>query len=750
MPFLPHARRLRVASPPSAARRMPACRPGGPSRPARSRLFHAVFAAFATTTVLVAGSVAAQAPDAETDDAKRLDEVMVTGTRQAYRGEFEPREVPQSELRIDATVLRDSGARDLVQALDLAASVARQNNFGGLWNSFALRGFVGDENLPSNYLVNGFNAGRGFGGPRDLSGIETVEVLKGPRAALLGRGEPGGTINLVTKRPTFDTAGELRVGVGRFDEWRADLDWTAPVGDALAVRFVGYRADAESFRDTIETRRQGLNPSLALRIGEATRLAYELEYSDQEIPFDRGVVAVNGELGVVPTRRFLGEPGDGPMQAEVLGHQLELQHDFSDDWSGLLGFTRRDTALEGFSTEAELTTSRQRLFVDGRTLTRQRRFRDYDADYRVLRGELSGRFEFAGMEHRLLLGADADEFGNDQVFLRARAPTLASNPSLAQLQAIDIFRPVYGQFPLPVPTPLTDRVETQESRGVFVQHQVGLTDRLDLRAGLRHDDFEQTLENRLNRTTQRQSASRTSPQAGVVYELTPDTAVYAAYGENFRPLSGASFDGTPFEPNQSRSLEAGIKFALLDGALDATASVFRLTQDNILVADPVNAGFSLAAGEAASRGFEFDLAGSPVEGVTVWASYAYVDAELSNDVLDPNFALPLREGDRLLNIPEHTLSLQVARDFAAGGRPLRLGGGLLHVGERLGEAGTTFELPSYTVLRAFAAWRFSEAITLSAEVDNLFDETYYTNSFSQLWVQPGAPRRLRLAASWRF
>ncbi|MBL8305190.1 MAG: TonB-dependent receptor plug domain-containing protein, partial [Rubrivivax sp.] len=355
--------------------------------------------------------------------------VTITGTRQAYQGDFLRLETPQAEQSIDSETLRASGAVDLTRALDLSASVARQNNFGGLWNAFALRGFVGDENLPSNYLVNGFNAGRGFGGPRDLSGIESVEVLKGPRAALFGRGEPGGTVNLVTKRPTFKTGGELRVSAGRFDAYRADADWTAPLSDAVAVRLVGFAEDAGSFRDTVKTRKHGASPSLAWRISPQSRLVYELEYSHQEIPFDRGVLAINGELGRVPPSRFLGEPGDGPLKADVAGHQFDFQHDFSKDWSALVGFTTRKTSLEGFSTEAELTTSRQRLLVDGRTLTRQRRFRDYDASYQVIRGEINGRFQLAGLQHRLMFGVDADRFENDQVFLRARAPTLASNPT---------------------------------------------------------------------------------------------------------------------------------------------------------------------------------------------------------------------------------------------------------------------------------------------------------------------------------
>ena len=189
------------------------------------------------------------------DQDSAIETLSIVGSRQAYQGNFSPLETPQSELKINSEALTNAGAIDLNQALDLSASVARQNNFGGLWNSFALRGFVGDENLPSNYLVNGFNAGRGFGGSRDLSGIESVEVLKGPRAALFGRGEPGGTVNLVTKRPTFDTTGEIKISAGSYDTYRADIDYTTPLTDDVAVRLVGFYENAGSFRDTIARKR---------------------------------------------------------------------------------------------------------------------------------------------------------------------------------------------------------------------------------------------------------------------------------------------------------------------------------------------------------------------------------------------------------------------------------------------------------------------------------------------------------------
>ncbi len=700
---------------------------------------------------------AGETPEIKISVARQVEAetIEVTARRQAYRGEFEPHEVPLAELVIGPEAIRDAGALDLNEALDLSASVARQNNFGGLWNSFALRGFVGDENLPSNYLVNGFNAGRGFSGPRDLAGIEAVEVLKGPRAALLGRGEPGGTVNLVTKRPTFDTAGELKFTVGSFDLTRVDADWTSPVNDRVAVRLVGFYEDAGSFRDTVETTKLGLYPSIAINLTPSTQLVYELEYTDQELPFDRGVVAVDNQLGVIPIETFLGEPGNGPMDATVIGHQLELQTVFSDTWSGLFGVNFRNTSLEGFDTAATLSGSRQFLLRDGQTLSRERRFRDYDAEYFVLRGEVSGEFQIGGLTHRVLIGADVDSFENDQVFLRARGGGIRpgedpSDPAVAErLQTIDIFDPVYGRFPLPSPGPLTDRVETQESVGFFIQDQISLTDRLDIRIGARFDDYQQELDNRRSGSVTEQSDTQVSPQFGLVYLLNGDVSLYASYGENFRPLSGG------LDPNTSTSTEVGVKFELNDGAMVGTATVFQVEQENIsTVDDNFNA---TAIGEAESRGFELDLSGELANGLTLWLSYSYVDAQTENDFNDPNFGVGIPAGQRLLNIPEHQLGVQLVKDFSDRGWPLSVGGGVLHVGERLGQFGdffgqglSDFELPDYTILRLFADYDVNDAFSLRVDIDNLTDEEYYTNSFASLWIQPGTPLSASVSAAYSF
>jgi iron complex outermembrane receptor protein len=391
-------------------------------------------------------------------------EITVTGIRQAYQGDFEAKEIPQAINTIDAEQLENNNILRLTDALDLNASVARQNTLGGLWDAFAIRGFAGDENLPSGYLVNGFNGGRGFGGQRDVAGIESIEVLKGPAAALLGRGEPGGTINIVTKQPLYgDILGSIALQYGSYDRVRAEADANLAIGENFSVRLVGYAEGAESFRDTIESNRRGFLPSVGLRLGDQTRLTYDLEWTRVAVPFDRGIVVLNNNFQTVPRNRFLGEPRDGDHVARAEAHQLRVQHDFNDKWNVQLGVSHRDTLLTGQSSDAELVRSRQKLFADGRSLSRQRRSRMYDSEHFVVRGEVSGEFDLGGMRHRILFGADYDKFENDQDFRRFRPPAVSGNPSDPAANIIDIVNPVYGRFPLPTPAPLTNRVDIQKS-----------------------------------------------------------------------------------------------------------------------------------------------------------------------------------------------------------------------------------------------------------------------------------------------
>ena len=96
--------------------------------------------AIAAGTLVAAACLAPAAPPALAGSGARevLEEVFVIGRRRAYQGNFAALENPSAAQLIDGELLREAGALNLNDALDLSASVARQNNFGGLWNSFSL------------------------------------------------------------------------------------------------------------------------------------------------------------------------------------------------------------------------------------------------------------------------------------------------------------------------------------------------------------------------------------------------------------------------------------------------------------------------------------------------------------------------------------------------------------------------------------------------------------------------------------
>jgi iron complex outermembrane receptor protein len=669
------------------------------------------------------------------------DTITVTGVRQSYRGNFALREIPQAIATIDDAVIEQNTILRLTDALDLNASVVRQNTLGGLWDSFAVRGFAGDENLPSGYLVNGFNAGRGFSGQRDVAGIERVEVLKGPAAAVLGRGEPGGSINLVTKQAELGrTFGTASLQYRSFDTVRAEGDANLSLTDGLSARLIAYAERGDTFRDRVEQKRWGFLPSIGLKLGDATRLTYDFEWTRVEVPFDRGIVVLNGNFALVPRTRFLGEPSDGDTVARATGHQLRLQHDFNSRWSLSVGASHRDTRLTGASSDAETLRSRQKLYVDGRSLSRQRRTRLYTSEHSVLRAEVAGEFDTGTFRHRVLIGGDFDYFDTDQLFTRYRGPVVTPATSDQAGYVLDLQNPAFGRFPPAVTAPITNRLDVQRTMGAYVQDQISLTDRLQLRVGGRYDDFLLRVDNRLTAVLGRRKRSRFSPQVGIVYELSKPLSLYAAYGEGYRANIGADAGGNVFEPETSKSIEAGVKLTALGGRLTGTLAAYQLEKTNVLATDTLNPGFSVAIGKARSRGIEADLNGRLPGGIDVLFSYAYTDAEARSRVLDPNFSFQIEPGDALINIPRHNLNMQAAQRFTFGTRNALLGAGVQYVGERKGETGTNFTLPSHTLFRVFGQADVIDGVQLFGSITNLFDEHWYANSYSPVWVQPGAPR----------
>ncbi len=661
-----------------------------------------------------------------------------SGEAAGAKSELPLRELPQSVRIVTRQAIDDLGATKLDDVLDYVGGVSRQNNFGGLWDNISIRGLPGNENTGMATLFNGFSSNRGFNAPRDLAGVQRIEFLKGTAAALYGSTEPGGTLNIVSKQPLWKSANSVEGYLGSYGLKRVALDSTGPLSENFAYRLNVAVEDRDSFRDTVNTQRRVLAPALTWKLGRGTVLDYSGEYLQQRAPLDRGVVAVNNQLGAIPVNRFLGEPADGNMKQSNSTHQFVLSHDWSANWRSRVALSLRDTSLNGFSTEPTA------LQANG-NLTRQRRFRDYTSDDIAIQAELQGTLKTGDVAHELLVGVERFRFNMDTVMRRV-------NPSAAAPYAINIFNPVYGQA---APTPLanTDTLEQQRNTALYFQDAIKLSPTWRVVAGLRVDNYEQSLLNRRTNVLASQSPSATSPRIGVSWLPTAQWTVYANAGRSFRPNVGSDSAARSFEPESGRALELGTKWESADQRIGATAALFDIQKSNVLTADPVNAGFSRAAGKIRSQGLEFDLTGQLTANWRVNASLVFNNVKVTQDNT-------LQVGGRLLNVPRVNGSvLAVYEDALANGQRYGIGGGITHVGKRLGQAYTqaeanagtaAFDLPAYTTAKLVAHWRLNPMLKLTLDIDNLFNTRHYTSSFSRVWVTPGASRTVTAGLQARF
>jgi iron complex outermembrane receptor protein len=681
------------------------------------------------------------APVAAGDEAQDKKVVEIKAQRQNYRSlsatgatktDTLLKDLPQAVRVLTADLLKDVGVTNLAGALDLSSGISRQSNLGGLWDSYAMRGFTGDPNFGSDYLVNGFSSSRGYNGLRDSASTNSVEVLKGPASALYGRGEPGGTVNITTKKPRFEPAYSVEASLGSYGNVRGAVDLTGAITDTLAYRLNAAHEKSDSFRDTVETERSFISPSFIWLVGDATTISYELEASKQKAPFDRGVLAVNGVLGLIPKSRFLGEPNDGPNTVKSLGHQVFVQTELNDAWKLQSGFSYRDSSLEGFSTEAT------NLLADGQTLRRQRRHRDFSATDISGRFEVLGKFATGSLSHSVLFGVDAYKFDDTRIQLR-RTPT-ATNP-----YAINIYNPVYGGTSDPMIL-VVNTLEEQRSHGIYAQDQIDFNEQWKAMVGVRSDKYDQTVTNRRLNVLNEQSLSATSPRVGLVYQPNKVLSLYVTAAKAFRPNSGISVDNKAFPAEESLSYEVGTKLETADGKITGTLALYKIKKENVLTPNPANIDFSIAAGEVGSKGLELDVSGEIVKNLRFSAAYAYTDATVTKG--DNTIVT----GSRFPNVPKQSASVVVTPTFALWGGTATLGAGFNYVGERLGDVGfsSNFKLPAYTTVRLISSYSPNKKLRFSLNVDNLFDKTYYASSYSQVWVSPGTARTITFNAQYKF
>ena len=653
---------------------------------------------------------------------------LATRSASATRTDTSIHETPQSISVVTKDAVEDIGATRLQDALDYAGGVGRANNFGGQGlTTFTVRGFTTGE-----FYRNGFPINRGYPNMPDANTIERLEVLRGPATMLYGRGDPGGTFNVVSKQPLPERTVTLGSQLSDQGMRRGTLDASGPLDDEgrLAYRLNVVGEGGDTFRDHVETERYGVTPVITWQATEDTKLIFEGDFMRNNHPLDRGLTRYANQKGTPSRDTFWGEKDIGKLHNDNSMAQLRFEHLLNDNWTLGGGFQWLDGTLQGNAIEANS------LAADGRTLSRNFNYRKLEWTDKDTQLNLTGHFSTGGFEHTLLTGVEFEDYDYKSIIQRSSGA--------AGTYPIDIFNPVYGQpRPALTRTPTHDK-ENLKTYAAFVQDQVALTKRLKVLAGARFERFEHDYHTYVpGGKSWEASDNAVTPRVGVTYDLTETVAVYADAARSFKPNTGASRQGGGFEPEKGKSYEMGIKWEALDHALSVDAAIYQIEKKNVLTTDPVDSTFSVAAGQVRSRGFDLNVAGNLTPEWRVIGGYAYVDAEVTKDN-------SIRVGSRLANIPRSSFSLLNVYEFQDGAlKGLGLGAGSKYVAERVGQTSNTpFSMGAYTVVDLLSYYKVNEKVRLNLDVKNLFNRDYEEGAFGNIYAYPGAPRTVQVGIAY--
>ena len=641
-------------------------------------------------------------------------------------------DIPQVVNTVSDKVLADQHATTLDEALYNVSNVVQTNTLGGTQDAFVRRGF--GANRDGSIMTNGLRTVL----PRSFNAAtERVEVLKGPASTLYGILDPGGLINVVTKRPEKTFGGAISATSSSFGGGTGQVDVTGPIdGTRLAYRLTGEYQDEDYWRNFGNERSTFIAPSLTW-FGDDATVTVLYSHRDYKTPFDRGTIFdlnTKQPVNVDRNTRF-DEPfniTDG--QSDLA--QLNAEYRLNSQWTAKFDYS--------YSQDKYSDNQARVMAYDAKTGNLTRRVDATQGSTQRMhstRADLQGNVDIAGFYNEILTGVSYENYD----LLRTDMMRCKN------VKGFNIYHPVYGKLDKCTTVSAADSDQTlkQESYSAYAQDALYLTDKWIAVAGMRYQYYTQYAgKGRPFNVNTDSRDEQWTPKLGLVYKLTPSVSLFANYSQTFMPQSSiASYIGD-LPPETSNAYEVGAKFDLFDG-VTANIALFDIHKRNVLYTESIgDETIAKTAGRVRSQGVEVDLAGSLTENTNIIASYGYTDAKVLEN---PDYA-----GKPLPNVPRHTGSLFLTYDIhnAFAGNTLTLGGGGHGVSRRSATNGADYYLPGYFVADAFAAYKMKlqYPVTLQVNVKNLFDKTYYTSSIAtnNLGNQIGDPREVQFTVKMEF
>lgn len=685
------------------------------------------------------------------DNSASLSTLVVTGQQTPYirlsetatKTDQDLLDTPFSVNIVNQNFIQDLQAETLA---DVYPYIVGLSQSGTNANSFTLRGL---SSSLQNVQIDGLpGLASRFGSP-STANIERVEVLKGPASVLYGLMEPGGLVNIVTKKPQAEAQTSLSVSGRTYAS--SDSGFGSDVGGTftydstgaltedkdLLYRFIGSVENIDSFRDGVNDNNLYLYPTLSYQINPDMNATIGMEYIRERRDADDGLVAVNNDIdqtASLSTRYQRDGDSDNDDGLALFG-RLENQINDSTVFRLNLRSVYHEDERELYENNAVIDATN---IVDS-TLRRRDRYQVNKRQYHFFDANLSHKFETGELFHNTLIGINGGFERAD--FDRKRfGPTNRITPNL------NVFNPTSDSG-----TPLAQdsgnhRITDNYNLGLYAQDTVDLNDYISVMLGGRFDTQRtRFVEKNVGKDDefQKQNTKKFLPQAALVFRATDEISLYLSHAESFNPnsIESRNADGKSFDPELGKQNEFGIKAALFDDKLNFTASSFKIIKTNITEKDSVTDENRLV-GELESKGTEFEIQALPIENWQIRVGYANVDSFISHS-LDSETV-----GNRNAFAPKHNGFIWTRYNV-----PQPVWGG--KVGTSLGlnyqssqytssDKEKRVELPSHTRVDLGFYYDIKQ-YRFALNIENLFDETYYTGGSNDSKIYPGDPRLITLS-----
>lgn len=618
-------------------------------------------------------------------------------------------ETQQSVSVITRDQMEAQSAQTLAEAVEYTPGVVGQP-YGSdpRFDSPSIRGFDGRQ----SQFLNGLRMMRTFGAASyEIYGLERVEVLRGPASVMYGQGNPGGLTNMISKRPTFESFGEVGVQAGSHEYYGTFFDVGGPVAgsDAFAYRLTGMARKAGEQTDFLDNDRYFIAPALTWKPDEDTSLTIltSLQHDNPSTPSGLpAALTLNATNYKLPRDFYVGDRGFDRSSRTLANFGYEFEHRFDETWT-----FRQNFRYSHFDWEYQALSLSRTNLLNPRTLNRTSLIQDEMLNTYNMDNQLQAEFATGGLEHTVLFGLDARYFDNNTLSNFGTAPGL------------DIFKPNYNQNFVITPTSRTDVHSDMTQISLYVQDEIAYE---NWRAtfGLRHD-WARTDSRSTNlagvTTAYDQRDSKLTGRAGLSYLFDNGIAPYISYATSFEPIApinrldsnGAAIT-VPGEPTTGEQVEIGVKYQPegFDGFF--SAAVYDLKQQNIV--RTVSTGVQEQIGEVHVRGLELEGVASLTEGLDLRAAYTYMDAEVTDTGLRPE------------TVPENTASLWLNYTFQddTALEGLGIGGGVRYVGSRYGNATNTIKMDANILFDAALTYQ-KNGYKASLNIQNIADEDYLSN-----------------------